>query len=603
MSVGSWNAVRKIIDGMKVDAANTNPPLNDLEQRDEFLLMLINALHLGECVYSWSEPIQTGMQVGTVVYYDADTKVFRPAIKALTSDGKLAPSSFAVGVLVAVKNANVGDLVLYGKVKLDVVSMIEAADQSGVRYVSSATPGMASTTAGSFQLPIGYWRADEKVLLFHPASAGVDNGHSHHKFELVAQAAGTVSENYLQPHVITAADPARAGWLPASHAVFGGLAPAGAKFGYNMAKHPELLAAYPPIPIESAYVMLYLNGCGTSRAPGDIVQVTPTGIWWMRDDWGWAPWAMDASSVFVEEPPEISDPDIPWNPPPVDLQYGHGYMGVRNPCPVRIFLWYDGPAHGTEGGVTTSLKAKEGTPYIITDCEGKPASTGDLVLDFDLDLVAEEGEITGQAVGGVRDNRLIINPSVASVISESAALTITSEHTNPDGSHSGSLKINFKDPGQSVELDTALFALEHAEQGSYQNLFFLTLPANIASGVRGRMDLPYRNVSADMRIKLEMTVFASAAGTPPALNLSYRRMRRPADGASLVAPNSSAELSLPALALSSGIGSLSRPNSYFVAASEAFSASAGDVVYFFIRRAVDSYAGNIGIVNVKAVIQ
>jgi hypothetical protein len=602
--ISGWPNVRKIVDGMPVAAASIDPPLDDLEHRDEHLLALVNALHLGEVVYAREVPIEPGMAVGTLVYYDAPSATYRPAAAALNAVGdQVAPSSYAVGILWQIHTATVGTLVLYGKVKFDSPpALLDSPNAAGLRYVSYL-PGRLAVEAPALRLPVGTWQPAENALLFHPASAGMTEGHTHYRFELVASPAGTVSEAYLHPHEFISANPALPGWLPAGHAVFGGLAPDGAKFGYNLARHAELLAVFPPVPLDGAVVEVYLDGAGSSRAPDDLVKITPTGIWWMRDDWGWAPWQMGADA-FVAEPADPPDPGDPGRPPPVELQYGQGYTGLDNVCPARVFLWFSRPTHFTGNGVVQSLTAADNTPYVITDCAGEPASSGNLIIDFDLDATqADDDEDTGRALSRIRDNQFLLYPSVASLASKSEAIKVTGGVQNADGSFSGRLEIAYNDPSRSREVDAALFALEHARQDAFQNLFYMALPAGMASAVRGRIDLPYRD-AAGARVRLELCVFATAPGTVPELSASYRRMRRPAAGSVLSAPNNSAEAALPGIVLSDGAGgAISRANVYFIAVGEAFPVDAGDTVYFTLRRNVDGYPGDIGIIRVKAVIE
>ena len=71
----------------------------------------------------------------------------------------------------------------------------------------------------------------------------------HYRFKLEPQPAGIPNDpDNNQKHSIVTADANLPGWLPADDISFQGMAPAGAKFGYNLAKHPELASAFPPLP-------------------------------------------------------------------------------------------------------------------------------------------------------------------------------------------------------------------------------------------------------------------------------------------------------------------------------------------------------------------
>jgi hypothetical protein len=592
--------VRKIADHTPVDAATTNPPLGDLEQRDEHLKALIDALHLGESVYLWSVALEPGTHVGSLVYYDPSTRVYRPAKVGLSNtESGILQSAYAIGVVTTIRTATVGDLIIFGKVKFTDTTMVDDPTVSGIRYVSAVDAGLASAVAASISLPVGFWQAEEKTLLFHPATAGNASGHKHYRFELTAQPAGSVTGVYMEPHGFLSADPSLPGWLPADAPVFGGLAPLGAKFGYNIVRHPELLAAFPPVPLASAYIELYFDGIGASVVADDIVKVTPTGIWWMRDAWGWAPWSMDISAFGPQ--PSIPYPTDPQHPAPAALQYGHGYMGIDNPCPVRVILWFDRPAHFTNDAMVSSLSAKEGTPYRITDCAGNPASSGDLLLDFKMDMLMEpETEPVDVALTRVVNGKFRQGPSTATVRSRHPSIKVTGA---PRGeAFTGDIVLDFDDPSRQRELDTALFSLEHAKQDKYQNLFFLSLPAGIDSAVRGRVDVPGSD-AANSQLYLHLQLLATAPGTLPALSWSYRRMRVPGDRRTLVMPNNSAEVTQPAVQLDSQLdGTIAQSNVYFMVKLPNFAVQSGDTVFFTLRRGVDSYVGNIGVIKVKAVM-
>jgi len=128
--------------------------------------------------------------------------------------------------------------------------------------------------------------------------------HIHYSVNLVAMPAGdcdVVSDG--STHAVTTPDPTQQGWLPADHASFGGVAPAGAKFGYNMAAHPELQSLWPPLPM--AAVLLEMQRSSTDpmlqqilgRVSSNFVTFDINGIWWMSDCYGQAPWPVDCGST------------------------------------------------------------------------------------------------------------------------------------------------------------------------------------------------------------------------------------------------------------------------------------------------------------------
>lgn len=76
--------------------------------------------------------------------------------------------------------------------------------------------------------------------------------------------------------------------------------PVGTKFGYNIAKDTLLSEIWPPIPVEGSF----LQKNGATMATADVI-IDTSGIWWMRDDYGNAPWPVDINDISPEQEVEL----------------------------------------------------------------------------------------------------------------------------------------------------------------------------------------------------------------------------------------------------------------------------------------------------------
>jgi hypothetical protein len=296
--------VQLITDGEPVDAAVSGRPDSALVARTDYLKARLDQALLGQCNVAYASPSASNCLLGQPVYWNSTDAQFEQALAGVvtTPTGTLAPSpsSFVLGVVANKESANVIDVLLGGFFKLDLTNALLGPLAAGQYYLSSAQAGILIQQPVSLSIPVLFADGFGGVYV-RPEVRNPMTDHVHYTFPLVCLPAG----NTTPPppggrHSITASNPNLPGWLPASHSVFGGHAPLGAAFGYNMAQDPnKIQTVWPPIPIGA--VSIEWNKA-QNHVGGTIIPVNPShglvymdvnGIWWMSDCYGDVPWPVN----------------------------------------------------------------------------------------------------------------------------------------------------------------------------------------------------------------------------------------------------------------------------------------------------------------------
>lgn len=297
------DAIQHVADGEPVDAATVNRPLRQLEGNLARLRTRLDDAAAGRRLIDADAALDPACVVGSAVSWDAAAGRYRPAaaLAAFDAEGSLArdPAALCVGLVRDKSAAARGDVTLYGRDRLDpdaLEAALGADPAPGLYYLSAATPGTLTrrrTPLGAAVLAL-FDAASGEVLVAPGLAGDFLTAHAHHAVDLAVGPAGTAQAyddgGVARVRVIDP-DPAQPGWLPAGHASFAGAAPAGAKFGYNLAADPNLAGAFPPIPTAAA-ALFWDPGSGggaTLVAPGRG-RVDAAGIWWFSDCAGEAPW-------------------------------------------------------------------------------------------------------------------------------------------------------------------------------------------------------------------------------------------------------------------------------------------------------------------------
>lgn len=603
--------VRLIEDGQNVDASSTNKPHTDLVQRTQHLKDLLDLLSASEALFVRGVPVRETVAVGQPVYLHDGDGVFDQALVALDLDangnwGVPAKSAYAWGVVVSKSTNTVADVATTGLVRgLDITAALRTGQvpETGPYFLSAREAGkIERVRAPAAPFVLYHWAEEGLTWVMPDASVGMID-HVHYRFQLVAEPAGTPNNPDVgEKHEITSADASLQGWLPADDPVFAGMAPTGAKFGYNLAKHPELASVFPPLPPESAFIEVYGSGWGSGREPEVAVKVDANGIWWMLDDYGWAPWSVDYWEVVGSPPASGGDPAE--RPAPVDQQPLHGWYG--DPTTVytlSIFLWFSKLASKTNDGVVASLRPCEGSPIRVLDCNCEnEASSGHLRLALDLQLGEDPTLVPGGVVfKGVSGTTFVRGWVTEGVKSLSSAIQVAGDAVDPDGYAQGRVTINYLDPNTTGrELDVSLVALDNAREESQFDLMYLGFPPNKDSSIRGKIEIPKAGFSSSVTYELALRfwILGTAAGTLPDLGFSYRHVPEPLT----TLPLPSSEDGSSTLALNTfTIGA----NQYLQVETDPFVVTPGETLFFTLLRAAeagDGYTGKVGILRQRGII-
>lgn len=587
-----------INDGENVDAKTTNRPLRQLQKNFNYLLGRANAASSGKALIE-SVIFDATVTVGTPVYLDTDNQKFSPALAELVGNDEslLAPAESAgvVGVCLIKTGTTAGLVVLYGSVTLDISASLQSGEslQAGVYYLSSSQAGKLTANPPAVAIPVLRYDGAGNCLVA-PSALDLMRDHVHNAFELVCHPAGvhdTPAEG--DPHVITAADNSLPGWLPADDTIFGGLAPEGAAFGYNLSQHTTLQQLWPPMPVDGA-VLMFDRGEDATQGLHEVplgstgaAIIDANGIWWMSDCYNDVPWPLDD--------PGSGDP-------------GESEDGPLE-CPRQLFmrmrLYFSKPTYSTSASAVTSLRSTDSRLRIR--CETDPdvvKSVGPLVASLDLDLMvsSDSTSVTGRALTGMSDDTFTQGPVVHGVRSLSPNLTVSGGQVisiEGNAYRFGLLSITASQSA-TVELSVQETRVENATLEYVDNIMYLEFPQDTDATIRSQLDVPDDLAIENPEITFRFRLLGLAAGTLPPLVLSARRI--PAnndDNDPITLPTTDTTVELDS-EVAVGV------EQYVTVSSAPFAVEAGDQVFFSLSRLdetdPDGYAAAVGVLQQKATV-
>ena len=110
-----------------------------------------------------------------------------------------------------------------------------------------------------------------------------------------------------------------------------------------------------------------------------------------------------------------------------------------------------------------------------------------------------------------------------------------------------------------------------------------------------KFNIPPAGLAASPKLKLRLVLLGRAAGSIPALTLTYRRVPRPGTNTPLPLNDSAVTINTAQV--------IANANEYFEKESNEITVAAGDTVLVTINRlASDGYASEIGLLRVGGVI-
>jgi hypothetical protein len=589
-----------INDGEDVKAQVANRPLRTLDNNLRYLWTLIKNNSLGQNLQIYRVNCRADTAVGMPVYFDTTTRVYTPALAQVSNIDEhgrvsLAESAQVWGVVSKKHSATLCDIVINGYIDLDISSVIGTETlTAGVYYLSTQTEGRLTKNKPAINIPILRSNGIGSIYVLSFVLDLLQN-HNHYRFELVSAPAGIHNiPDVGERHEITFPDPDEEGWLPASHSIFEGKAPAGALFGYNWKANSILKEIWPPNPTTTAYLEIdrgldkNIGSTGVPLGPGKVCAIDQYGIWWFSDCYGDVPWPTDYGA-------------------PLSLS-----ASLSDACPRALqfttTLWFS-KINFSDAMFVQTVTSRD--PRLKVYCAGTNtvAQAGNLELDFDFALSVAENQMGYQVIKefNTDSGEFKRGPVVEGVYKLSNNLTISSSVSStrtisgtPRVVHQGLIGLSVV-PQENFELPVLLIRVNSAVQQFYENIPYIAFLPNLNSEIRGKLVVPYGLDLTALRLQIRVCLLGSVAGTLPSLNLTRRRLTRPPSGLTtpVTLPLNTSETTLSITTT----GTLANPYEYVEATSQKFVVAPGDIVFFTLgRNSGDGYTGEVGVVHITGII-
>jgi len=599
--------IKFIKEGEPVAPGTPNRPIQQLDQNIKYLYDLIQAAEIGSTVYAREQTVLSTLQEGQPVYFNVANQQFEAAYAAMETDtatGYLTvPEQAQVWGIVAEKHhATLADILLFGFAEVDITAAINPSElnpdgsvAAGLYYLSGASAGYLTKQQPPVSVPV--LKADTSGRVYvNPSFVDFLENHRHYVFELEMEPAGNVTPPAAgNVHTITSANSDLPGWLPASDAIFGGLAPAGAKFGYNLSQNPDLNGVFPPIPLQSVAVTMQRPSIWDTtnerrhhaeELVNDLVVVDRNGIWWMSDCYDEVPWPTDLdSSSSVSESYSDCDPS------------GKEYI---------LKLYYTRVNFATDNSVVSSIISKDDRLVITCRDTVDPASTGDIDIDLDLNFLIGDQNVSGYTVFKTFDSatgEFSLGPVAEGVYATSSNVQLTSPSQTVDGSgntvYHGPVGLGVLSQ-VSQELSSQLVRLDGVTEEDYPVLY-LGMPNDDPTSYVVKFEVP-ADAPSSSTFTFRARILGRIAGTLPPITVEYYKTERPSG----TSPVSVIQGYVATTGFDPTAATLTGINQAVEIEADSFSVDPGDIVYVRVQRdptdSADSYAGELGVMQQTGIV-
>lgn len=604
----TWiNTVPQIVDGQPVDSRFAGAPDRALTQNVRHLKERLDELSAATALHDFDRPMADTVAVGMAVYWNESYSRYEPALAAVLTDPTtgyllLAPSALVLGICDAKSNSTTGHVLLLGLGELSLTAVVTGTPTAGRYFLSSQTAGHLTKQQPAIGIPVLTYQAGK--VFVQPLATEVLLSHTHFGIELYAKPAGYSPVPAVgDPHSITVPDADATGWLPANDDSFEGLAPTGAKFGYNLAAHPALRALWPPTPLgavslgierPAAYEDVLQPFVGETLLSDSYVTFDANGIWWYSDCFNHAPWpadyVADAGSSSLMESVSTAEACGP----------------VRH---MRLKLYFNRMLYGNADATVTSLRSNSAALQVLS-CAGLAATSGDLQLLLDLGLAVTTATATGHVVfKSLEDNTFLTGPVLEGVVagSDNVILSSTASRRLVPGDassalvHQGITTLTVStEPGER-ELSPEIIKLESAKERHHNatDIPYIGFSSGAASSILLIFNVPSTGLPVSPAMQVRMLLLGAVTGTLPALTMTRVAVGQPDAVNTGVAMPTDTDIASVALNTARSITA----DSYMEIRSDAFDVVAGDTIYVSLARSnSDGYAGEVGVLRINGVI-
>lgn len=620
-----FQGIRHVQKNSGVTASNTSQSTRELEARTNELQSQLDVSAAGMLLQWELRKVSPAVVEGTAVFWNAATSQFEPAKAGAEHDattGLYVPTaaSDVLGVCLHKEDNTTGTVIFAGFAEMtptQVANLFGAAAAVGRYYLSATNAGKLVKQRPGVTVAVAYLIGPANAcdvnswVYILPQHRNFLEDHVHFQLDLTALPAGEhIPPEYGDSHVITDADAAMAGWLPASHSSFGGTAPAGAVFGYNIAADTALSAVWPPMPPSSAVLEILRPATvaadeisGFVRVPADFVRIDLSGIWWMSDCYNQVPWdtAYDSTAAGSSS----SAAGCPVSPP------------------VRLTIAFVRMLAITDKTVVTSLQPAAGEPLKFLDVNGEPATTGDLYAQLNLSLlIATAEEYGGQTLKDIASDASQFKRGwvTEGLISGSSSVSLSSTHsraldpdadvsdTNPEV-HQGIVTVDFTADGSDRELQPQLIKLTDTLEREHKGVLYVGFPTGRTSSAKFSIVIPNTGLpSGNLLMHMRTLVFGRASGPLPEITMTYYKVTRPSTNTPTVLAASQTTFDYDVTTPSSdtdGSGTDLLVDNVIEVDSDTFSIEAGDTVFVTVQRAADAtpaLAADFGLIRIVGIV-
>lgn len=625
MANSRFQGIRHVQKNSGVTASNTSQSTRELEARTNELQSQLDASAAGMLLQWELRKVAPSVIEGTAVFWNAATSRFEPAQAGAEHDavtGSYVPTaaSDVLGVCLHKEDSTTGTVIFAGFAEMtptQVTNLFGAAAAVGRYYLSATTAGKLVKQRPSITVAVAYLLGPANAcdvnswVYILPQHRNFLEDHVHFQLELTALPAGEHTPPvYGDPHVITDADAAIKGWLPADHSSFSNTAPTGAVFGYNIAADTALAAVWPPMPPGSAILEILRPATvaadeisGFVRVPADFVRIDLHGIWWMSDCYNQVPWDTTYNSTAAGSSSSAA--------------------GCPVAPPVRLTLAFVRMLAITDKTVVTSLQPATGEPLKFLDANGDPATTGDLYAKLNLALlISDTEEYGGQTLKDIAADASQFKRGwvTEGLVSGSSSVALTSTHsralnpaaaissTNPEV-HQGIITVDFTADGSDRELQPQLTKLTDTLEREHKGVLYLGFPTGRTSSAKFSIVVPVTGLpSGNLQMHMRTLVFGRAAGVLPEITMTYYRVPRPTLHTPTVLATSQTAFDYDVTTPSGdtdGSGTDLLVDNVIEVDSDVFSIEAGDTIFVTVQRAADAspaLAADFGLIRIVGIV-
>ena len=592
-----WNErIQHIIDGELVDAGVSGRPDRQLEENLQYLKQLVEFATIGEALVASDMAISSDVQVGFAVYWNVDNTRAEPALArtVFNSDTSTlvgAPESEVIGVVLQKYSDNTADILLLGRRAANLTAAVDDATVAGRYYLSGTNPGKLELQRQALSVPVLYNDGAGTVIVC-PQQRNWAEDHSHYRVDLECRPSGTpstVTTACGDVKQISDVDTTLAGWLPADDASFNGLAPDGAKFGYNINAHAMLKRLWPPFPSSAASIVWdrgvsFIGGTEVPTGVEGLVIINDDGIWWMSDCVDHVPWPDD----YYQQMSELSEAIVdPCECPPDQF--------------MRMAIHFSRVLFDASKTMVTSLTPASGSIITLKNCNNDAATTGDLIIDAAWDLLVGSTGVSGHnVIKNVVDGKLTQGPVVEGLklSGDGVTLTSTAPKTLQDSSilHQGVVTISVTLDAFDRELMPQVIRLTDSRERFENGIPYIGLPTGYESSAVFAYFVPIGGVVSGTDLYFRVQLSGTVAGSVPALTCTYQIVPSGTTTPTAI-PTTTETLTVPS------ISAFTDTDQYVKFVLPTIQVDPGDTVLLTIlRQSGDGYSGELGLLRTTAVI-